>query len=367
MSSTKKLYGFFDDDDILIKAVKTLKAEGVAIVDAYTPFPVHGLDKALELKPTRLAITSFLYGIVGFCVAIWLTWFTMIQDWPQDIGGKPSMTWLQNMPAFVPIMFEMTVFFAAHLMVITFLLRSKLWPGREGENPDPRTTDDLFALEFDVHDDEDELRELLKAAGAVEIRVKEIAKDKKERSGVAASTTMAIMAAGLFFGSCASDDGKQVEFFPNMYKSEAYEAYAPNALFADSLGALLPVEGTIVRGFVPYEMPDTPEGYERSKTEVKNPMLATAADMKQGKELYAIYCTPCHGDKGDGNGILVQNEKILGVPSYEAARLPDITDGSVYHVITYGKGIMGSHASQLKPNERWQIVHYVNQLREELN
>ena len=99
--------------------------------------------------------------------------YMMIQDWPQDIGGKPNFTWWLNMPAFVPIMFELTVFFAAHLMVITFYMRSRIWPFKEAENPDPRTTDDHFLMEIPVHDNEEELTSLLKETGAVEINVVE--------------------------------------------------------------------------------------------------------------------------------------------------------------------------------------------------
>jgi hypothetical protein len=129
------------------------------------------LDKAMGLAPTRIAITSFMYGITGLGIAIWLTYYTMIADWPQDIGGKPSFSWGENMPAFVPIMFEMTVFFAAHLMVITFYMRSRIWPFKKAENPDPRTTDDHFLMEIEIHDNEEELTTLLNETGAVEINV----------------------------------------------------------------------------------------------------------------------------------------------------------------------------------------------------
>jgi hypothetical protein len=94
----------------------------------------------MGLAPTRLAITAFMYGLVGLAVAITMMNYIMIEDWPQDIGGKPSFSYLENMPAFVPIMFELTVFFAAHLMVITFYMRSRLWPFKKAENPDVRTT-----------------------------------------------------------------------------------------------------------------------------------------------------------------------------------------------------------------------------------
>lgn len=161
----------YDDDDLLMHAVKKLRSEKYHIEEVYTPFPVHGLDKAMGLADTRIAITSFLYGCLGLAVAITMMNYIMIQDWPQDIGGKPSFSYLENMPAFVPIMFEMTVFFAAHLMVITFYLRSKMWPFKKAENPDVRTTDDHFLVEVAVGKDEKALKELLLDTGAVEVQV----------------------------------------------------------------------------------------------------------------------------------------------------------------------------------------------------
>jgi len=151
--------------------VKTVKADHHHIEEVFCPFPVHGLDKALGLAPTKLAITAFFYGITGLSFAIWMTNYIMIEDWPMDIGGKPSFSWIENMPAFVPIMFELTVFFAAHLMVITFYMRSRLWPFKDAENPDPRTTDDHFLMEIPVHNNEDTLVALLSKTGAVEINI----------------------------------------------------------------------------------------------------------------------------------------------------------------------------------------------------
>jgi len=170
MSSSKVIHAFYNDDEVVLDAVKKVKAANHHIEEVFCPFPVHGLDKAMGLAPTRIAITSFMYGITGLSIAIWLTYYTMIADWPQDIGGKPSFSWAENMPAFVPIMFELTVFFAAHLMVITFYMRSRIWPFKAAENPDPRTTDDHFLMEIELHDNEEELI-LLNETGAVEINV----------------------------------------------------------------------------------------------------------------------------------------------------------------------------------------------------
>ena len=170
--ASKVIHAIYNDDDLLLQAVKQVKEARYHIGEIYTPFPVHGLDKAMGLAPTRLAITSFLYGIIGLSVSILMMNFIMIEDWPQDIGGKPSFSFLQNMPAFVPIMFELTVFFAAHLMVITFYMRSKLWPFKAAENPDVRTTDDLFLMEIDAANHNiDDLTSFLYDTGASEIKL----------------------------------------------------------------------------------------------------------------------------------------------------------------------------------------------------
>ena len=171
MEASKVIHAFYTDDDVLMAAVKKLRDGKHHIEEVFTPFPVHGLDKALGLAPTRIAIASFIYGCVGLIVSVVMMNYMMISDWPQNIGGKPSFSYIENMPAFVPIMFELTVFFAAHLMVITFYLRSKMWPFKKAENPDPRTTDDHFLMEIAVHDNETELQNLLKETGAVEINI----------------------------------------------------------------------------------------------------------------------------------------------------------------------------------------------------
>ncbi|MDT0675075.1 DUF3341 domain-containing protein [Autumnicola musiva] len=170
--ASKVIHAIYNDDDLLLQAVKQVREARYHIGEIYTPFPVHGLDKVMGLAPTRLAITSFLYGVVGLTVAVVMMNGLMIQDWPQDIGGKPSFSFLQNMPAFVPIMFELTVFFAAHLMVITFYMRSKIWPFKKAENPDVRTTDDMFLMEIDAAGhDVDGLTKFLYDTGASEIKL----------------------------------------------------------------------------------------------------------------------------------------------------------------------------------------------------
>lgn len=166
--------------------------------------------------------------------------------------------------------------------------------------------------------------------------------------------------------SCNTEENHRgLEYMPDMYRGPALQAYEPYARYSDSTSSRLPVAGTIPRGFESYQAfsPDQ-TGYDSSKVMATIPEAYTnELALAEGKELYAIFCGQCHGDKGDGQGILVKNEKFLGVPSY-ADR--DINYGTIFHVVTYGKGVMGSHASQVTPQERWKIARYVMQLKKDL-
>lgn len=172
----------------------------------------------------------------------------------------------------------------------------------------------------------------------------------------------------LLLVSCTRDNTHPgYEYMPDMYRTPSYKTYEQNNLFADSTSARIPVKGSIARGHMPYKYSNTNEGYEEAKVYLTNPndFSDSLTYIEEGKELYKMFCASCHGEKGDGQGQLVLNEKILGVPSYnDPGRI--ITEGSIYHVIMYGKGIMGSHASQLTEDERWKIVSYVQQLKMEL-
>ncbi len=172
MASTEKhpiVRALYDDDDVVLDAVKKVREKGYRVSEVFSPFPIHGLDHAMGLAPTRISIAGFLYGLAGLTTACVVTYYMMIVDWPMNIGGKPNGIWGYNMPAFVPIMFEMTVFFAAHLMVWTFFMKNKLYPGAKPQNDDPRVTDDKFLMEVELTGEKDDLMSLLKDTGAIEI------------------------------------------------------------------------------------------------------------------------------------------------------------------------------------------------------
>jgi mono/diheme cytochrome c family protein len=180
-----------------------------------------------------------------------------------------------------------------------------------------------------------------------------------------------VFGAALLMTSCFDKSAPNYQYFPNMYEPVGYEAYqevdgVPFGGFAENkMEAQIPADGSVKRGWLPYEYDDTNEGYEAAKAELTNPLTESEENSAKGKELYGIYCAICHGTKGNGQGYLVKNEKFLGIPSYDDANRA-ITEGSIYHVLMYGKNNMGSHASQLDTKERWQVVQHVLKLKAEL-
>ena len=171
---------------------------------------------------------------------------------------------------------------------------------------------------------------------------------------------VAVVGLSFMATSCFDKAKPNYQFFPNMYEAVSYETYSEHNVFKGGVEAQVPAKGSIKRGFVPYEIPNTPEGYALAKASLKSPLDSLSINQDKAKELYTIYCGICHGDKGDGKGNLVVKEKFLGVPSYKDR---EITDGSVFHVITYGLNSMGSHANQLSQEERWVVADYVLKLK----
>ncbi|WP_341665471.1 cytochrome c [Blattabacterium cuenoti] len=186
----------------------------------------------------------------------------------------------------------------------------------------------------------------------------------------------------LFLESCWFDKTKpNVVYMPDMYYSEAYEPYSDPysynkknknikiPLFSkEKTSSLYPVKGTVSRNNLFYNFIDIKnKGLNFSKSIIQNPLYRIHYEkneitIKKGKKLYQINCSICHGKNGDGQGELVKNEKIFGIPNYKDR---DLTIGSVYYVITYGKNNMNSYASQLNEIDRWRVSEYVMFLKNE--
>lgn len=174
--ANKVFHVMYDDDQKLMDAAKSLVGQGIRVKEVFSPFPIHGLDPVIGIKRTRLAICSFMYACTGTALAILGTWYFMVSDWNWNIGGKPNFTWIENAPAFVPVMFEFSVFCGAHGMAITYLLRNGTLPGMPASNPDPRTTDDKFVMEIttdDNHLSASDLEAKIRATDVYELNIKD--------------------------------------------------------------------------------------------------------------------------------------------------------------------------------------------------
>ena len=187
---------------------------------------------------------------------------------------------------------------------------------------------------------------------------------KKNYQNIIAKLAMTVIVLSIF--SCKEKDGLAPEYMPDMYRSPSIEPYVDygeirdrqNVDYSNTMSTRKPVEGSIPRGFTPYGYENNAEGYELAGANLKNPIEFDENIGKEGKELYGMFCVHCHGKTGQGDGTLVEREKFPPLPVKFAEGL-DISEGKMFHSITYGKGLMGSHSSQLNKEERWKLVHYI--------
>jgi hypothetical protein len=168
------LYGLYNDEEQLLKAVRQARAAHLEIMDVFSPFPVHGLDNALGLEESRLHMAGFVYGLIGTLTAfLGMTW-VFTSDWPIIFGGKPYFA----APAFIPVTFELTVLFASIGMVVTFYTICGMGPGIVNPTLDDRITDDKFCIAFDVSAAEtsqvEKFKSFLEASGAEGVQTKHI-------------------------------------------------------------------------------------------------------------------------------------------------------------------------------------------------
>ncbi len=167
MENNKYITISFDDEKPMLQAVKELKATNIVIDDVLTPFPVHGLDKLLDMRQSRIPTVGFIFGAIGAIFGFGFQAWVFTKDYPLIIGGKPFL----SAPAFIPVTFEMTVLTAALAMVAVFLISSKLRPRKKFEPIDNRITDDRFVILIDSENcDENKLRETLYGIEITEIK-----------------------------------------------------------------------------------------------------------------------------------------------------------------------------------------------------
>lgn len=164
--SRRVLVASFASEEGILAATRAARAAGLRVLDAYTPYPVHGLPEAMGLRPSRLPVLCFVAAVVGAALKLWFEYWTATVDWPVNVGGKP---W-NSLPAFIPVTFEVMVLSAGLTTVLAFLVIRRLRPGKRPVLVAPGITDDRFVLaieESDARFDLARVRALLEPHGAL--------------------------------------------------------------------------------------------------------------------------------------------------------------------------------------------------------
>jgi mono/diheme cytochrome c family protein len=171
----------------------------------------------------------------------------------------------------------------------------------------------------------------------------------------------------VFLGSCNRDrNNPGWDYFPDMFYSTAYETFSKNPNFADSMTMRVPAEGTVPRGFIPFEYTTETDSRIKAGKDLVNPFKTDADLVSRGQSAYTTFCVGCHGINGKGDGILFTSGLYPIKPrSLVADNAVKLRDGEIYHTITLGFGSMGAHGSQIRPEDRWKIILYVRKLQEE--
>lgn len=164
--------GIYDDEDVLLKAIKHVREEGVKIHEVYSPFPVHGIEDVLGYKRSRLSVVAFMFGLLGTSLALTMQIGMLGVDWPMIIGGKDHIAF----PDFIPVTFELTVLLASFGMVGTFMVISGLKPWAKPRLFDIRITDDKHVMAVDLAKNnlsEDQIKGIISGSGATEVNNKD--------------------------------------------------------------------------------------------------------------------------------------------------------------------------------------------------
>ena len=362
--------GLFDTADEIIEAAEKVSAKGYTKYDVHTPYPVHGMDKAMKLPPSKLGYAALVFGLSGTITALSLMYWMMAVDYPNVIGGKPFFA----LPAFIPITFEVTVLAASVATVLTMLFVFFKFPNNShplhGTNYMKAVSSDKYGITILADDpkfDEKEVNNFLAEIGAKVVEPifwdnEEINTKHKifEPKYIALLAVLVVVTSGAaYFGLNKLMYMKPFSWMMIQNKTIAQQT---SSFFEDGVGMRTPVEGTVARGFIPYPYKDQPELAAKN---LVNPLLPSKENLAKGEKKYNTYCSPCHGYHAEGDSRL--RGRFPNPPSLHSQKVREWSDGRIYHVIMEGQNVMPSYASQMTEDERWATILYIRALQRSLN
>ncbi len=369
----------YDSADALIKGAEKVRNAGFRDWDTFSPFPVHGIDAAMGVKPTILPWLVLAGGLTGCTVAVGFQWWANAVDFPFLISGKPF--W--SLPANIPITFELTVLFSALTAVFGMLALNKLpMPAHPLDLKErfARSTDDRFYVLVQASDpvfDEKDTRSLLETSGAtaVEAVPEDVHSQAELPRGILYVLLILAAASTLPFAISAyaresRTPTPRFDIVQDMDFQEKYRAQRENDFFADKRADRPQVEGTVAWG----ELHDDQHLYAGKVNgsfarTFPDAIKIDAAAMARGKERFGIYCTPCHGQAGEGDGMVAQRAASLAegtwVPpaNITEERVRQFPVGQLFDTITNGVRNMPAYGRQIPPEDRWKIILYVRALQ----
>jgi mono/diheme cytochrome c family protein len=369
MTNTFAVLGLYTDADKILDAAKQLRQRKLGRLEAYTPYPVHGLDRALGLPPSKLGAWVMGMGLAGAALALLFEGWTSAIDYPLVTGGKALFSW----QAFVPVMFEVTVLFATFTagLVMLFALNKLPFFGHPVLHAKAikDITRDKLALSIESDSaafDTEAAKQALLAEGAESVEVVPIPAWDHPLSLVGLLRTIAAIAA-----ACVVAGGgiyaaiKVVPIVPPMFRMHdqpKLNAFRESSFFADGRGMRPAVAGTVARGHLPPAFA-TPE---EAGALLANPLPLTKPVAERGRKVFNDHCAVCHGQVGNGIALLSRayGAKPGNLLSNEMVGRPD---GYIYGVLVRGKNAMPSYAPDLDESDRWAAVHYVRILQRSQN
>lgn len=369
MNNDKKIFGIaatFKTPDEIINAAKKVSSSGFTDFDVNTPYPVHGMDKAMKIKPSKLGFVTLVMGLSGASIALLFMYWTMSVNYPMVIGGKPFFA----LPAFIPVTFELTVLLATVSTVIAMIALFFRLPDNKHPLHDTdymkSVSSDKYGIVIESSDpkfDEKSVNDFLKNLNPLAIEVIYFPPEESYSIFQPKFILFLIGVAVVVSGGTYITLNKLLYTVPYnfMMDQEKLNPQKTSDLFADDRGMRTPVEGTVARGFIPYPF----AGQTNPAEVLSNPYIPTKENLELGKSKFLTYCSPCHGNFADGDSRL--RGQFPNPPTLHSTRARDFSDGMIYHIITNGQNVMPSYASQVTREERWAIVNYIRVLQRAKN